>query len=133
MTQEDTTGSRQITADVTHSQLVHFTSCDPRCRGLELPEGLLLRYTLSRSLYFYLRTGIRDGKLWTRVYASDSAYDRQKTLIGEVLTPLFEPQTDMTHLSRVQELVLSWVDFVKEAPDDAVSFRNFPVDHGSTD
>jgi hypothetical protein len=131
MRPDNSTGNEQITADVTHTQLVHFTSCDPRCRGLELPEGLLLRYTLSRSLYFYLRTGIRDGKLWTRVYASDSAYDRQKTLIGDVLTPLFEPQTDIAHLSKVQTMILSWVDFVKEAPDDAVAFRNFPVDHSS--
>jgi hypothetical protein len=114
--------------EITRNHLVHFTSSDPRCRGLELPEGLLLRYTLSRALYFYLRTGIRDGKIFTRVYASDSPYDRQKTTIGDVLTPIFEPRADVTHLVKVQKLLHAWVDFVKESPDDEVAFRNFPVE-----
>jgi hypothetical protein len=114
--------------EVMRSQLVHFTSSDPRCRGLELPEGLLLRYTLSRSLYFYLRTGIRDGKIWTRVYASDSPYDRQKTTIGDVRTPIFEARADLSHLVRVQKLLYDWVEFVKESSDEEVMFRNFPVE-----
>ncbi len=114
--------------EITHNHLVHFTSSDPRCRGLELPEGLLLRYTLSKALYFYLRTGIRDGKIWTRVFASDSPYDRQKTTIGDVTTPIFEPRADVTHLVKVQKLLHAWVEFVKESPDDEVAFRNFPVE-----
>jgi len=117
----------RIQHDLAHTQLVHFTSADPRCRGLELPEGLLLRYTLSKALYFYLRTGIRDGKIWTRVYASDSAYDRQKAMIGDVLTPLFEAHADAAHLAKVATLVESWVQFVKNSADDEVSFRSFPV------
>ncbi len=89
---------------------------------------MLLRYTLSQALYFYLRTGIRDGKIWTRVFASDSPYDRQKATIGDVMTPIFDPRADLTHLTKVQRLVLSWVEFVKQAPDDEVAFRNFPVE-----
>jgi hypothetical protein len=123
----------QIQHDVTHTQLVHFTSLDPRCRGLELPEGLLLRYMLSKALYFYLRTGIRDGKMWTRVHASDSAYDREKMMIGDVLTPLFDAQADATHLAKVEKLVESWVEFVKDSADDEVSFRSFPVGGNRTE
>jgi hypothetical protein len=118
----------EIAYEVTRNHLLHFTNSDPRCRGLQLPEGVLQRYTLSRALYFYLRTGIRDGKTWTRVFASDSPYDRQKATIGDVLTPNFDPRADVTHPMKVQKLVLSWVDFVKESPDDEVAFRNFPVE-----
>ena len=92
--------------EITKNHLVHFTSSDPRCRGVELPEGLLLRYTLSSALYFYLRTGIRDGKIWTRIFASDSPYDRQKAMIGDVMTPIFEPHADLTHLKKVEDRVL---------------------------
>ena len=88
----------------------------------------MLRYTLSKALYFYLRTGLRDGKISTRVFATDTPYDRQKAPIGEVLTPMFEAQADHQHLLKVQRLVQAWVDFVKEAPDDAVTFKTFPVD-----
>ena len=45
-----------------------------------------------------------------------------------MLTPIFDPRADVTHLMKVQKLVLSWVDFVKESPDDEVAFRNFPVE-----
>ncbi|HEX5270330.1 MAG TPA: hypothetical protein VFW33_07585 [Gemmataceae bacterium] len=114
--------------EITRNHLVHFTTSDARCRGVELPEGLLLRYTLTKALYFYLRTGIRDGKIFTRVYASDSPYDRQKSPIGDVSTPIFEPRADMAHLVKVQKLLHAWVEFVKESPDDEVAFQNFPIE-----
>src|SRR5258707_719304 len=69
-------------------QIQHFQGADARCRGLQLPEGILLRYTLSSALYFYLRTAIQNGKISTRVYASDSPYDREKAHIGEITTPM---------------------------------------------
>jgi len=121
-------GEEELAYEVTRNHLLHFTNSDPRCRGLQLPEGVLLRYTLSQALYFYLRTGIRDGKIWTRVFASDSPYDRQKATIGDVMTPIFDPRADLAHLTKVQRLVLAWVDFVKQSPDDEVAFRNFPVE-----
>src|SRR5258706_16349566 len=76
-------------------QIEHFQHADARCRGLRLPEGVLLRYTMSTALYFYLRTGIQDGKITTQIYASDSPYDREKAIIGEVMTAMFEPQADL--------------------------------------
>jgi hypothetical protein len=126
--QDTSSGEDRIVSEVTRNQLQHFTKSDPRCRALQLPEGLMLRYTLSRALYFYLRTGVRDGKIATRVYASDSPYERQKTSIGEVLTPMFEPHADQTHLKKVERLLYAWVDFVKEAQDDEVSFKSFPLE-----
>jgi hypothetical protein len=118
----------RVLIEVTKHQLEHFTQSDPRCRGMQLPEGLLLRYTLSRALYFYLRTGVRDGKICTRIFASDSPYDRQKSFIGELLTPMFELRADHTHLRKVEKLLYDWVDFVKEQQDDEVSFKPFHVD-----
>jgi hypothetical protein len=83
-----------ILHETNRMQVEHFRDADPRCRAMQLPEGVLLRYMLSRSLCFYLRSGVRDGNITTRVFASDSPYDRQKTDIGEVRTPMFAPQAD---------------------------------------
>jgi hypothetical protein len=108
----------------THAE--HFEQADPRCRSLQLPEGVLLRYTALGSLYFYLRSGVDDGKIVTAVHASDSPYERQKGLIGEVRTPMFEPHADASHLGKVERLVRAWVDFVGE-PDPADAFLSFPL------
>ena len=123
--------TRPVNADraltpVTRIQAEHFENADPRCRSLELPEGLLLRYTALGSLYFYLRSGVNDGKLVTSVYASDSPYERQKALIGDVGTPMFEPDADRNHLRKVEKLFRTWVEFVKE-PDPAGDFISFPL------
>jgi len=109
-------------------QLKHFTACDPRCRGVQLPEGILLRYTLSHSLYFYLRSTVKDGNIVTRLFASDSPYDWQKTCIGEVRTPMLEPQAESRHLKRVQCQLASWVDFVRDEREPGESFRAFAAE-----
>ena len=113
--------------DITRHQMQHFQDADPRCRALQLPEGLMLRYTLSQALYFYLRTGVAEGKLRTRVYASDSPYDRTKTEIGEVTTPMFEPQADPAHLGKLERLLRGWVEFVRDGPDPDAPFTSFAV------
>ncbi len=118
----------RVVVRINRTQLQHFIDADPRCRGLELPEGLMLRYTLTHSLYFYLRTGTNDGNITTRVYASDSPYDRQKSNIGEVKTPMFESWADAHHLNKVERLLYAWVDFVKDEADAAEDFRSFEVD-----
>lgn len=109
------------------SQVQHFRDADPRCRAMQLPEGVLLRYTLSQSLYFYLRSGVNDGHITTRVFASDSPYDRKKADIGEVRTPMFAPQADETHLHKLEQLLRSWIDFVKDAQDVEQDFRSFEL------
>src|SRR5215212_3879761 len=95
---------------VTRAQREHFESAESRCQSLELPEGLLLRCAAARSLYFYLRSGVHDGSI-TAVYASDCPYDRQKALIGEVATPMFEEKADLNHLRKAEALVRSWAEF----------------------
>jgi hypothetical protein len=116
-----------LVTEFTQSQLQHFREADPRCRALQLPEGIMLRYTLSEALYFYLRSGVRDGKIVTRVFASDSPYDRLKTGIGQVLTPMFEAGADLNHFHKLERLLHAWVDFVHQDPDSHSNFRSFEV------
>jgi hypothetical protein len=118
----------QVLVEVNRYQLEHFTGGDPRCRGLELPEGLMLRYALSRSLYFYLRTAVKEGKVTTRIFASDTPYERQKSPVGEVSTPMFEPRADATHLDKVERLLYAWVDFVQEDGDAGTDFTTFETE-----
>ncbi len=115
----------KVISGMNRTQLERFTGADPRCRGLELPEGLMLRYNLSRSLFFYLKTGVKDGKIITQVFASDSPYERQKTLVGEVITPMFAPHADATQLDRVEEMLYAWVEFVKDEADSGRDFSTF--------
>ncbi len=115
----------KVVADLNRTQLERFTGADPRCRGLELPEGLMLRYNLSRSLFFYLKTGVKDGKIITQIFASDSPYDREKTLVGEVSTPMFAPRADAVQLDRVETMLYAWVDFVKDEADPGRDFSTF--------
>ena len=122
-----TSDDDQVIADLNRTQLERFTGGDPRCRGLELPEGLMLRYNLSASLFFYLKTGVKDGKIVTLIFASDSPYERQKTLVGDVSTPMFAPQADAMHLDRVEKMLYSWVDFIKDDADKNRDFTTFEM------
>jgi hypothetical protein len=117
----------RVVASMNRTQIERFTTADPRCRALELPEGLMLRYNLSQSLYFYLKTGVKDGKIVTNVFASDSPYDRQKTLVGEITTPMFAAQADASHLDRVEEMLYAWVNFVKNEVDSGRDFSTFQM------
>jgi hypothetical protein len=117
----------QVVVEVIGHQLQHFRSLEPPCRGIELPDGIILRYTASRSLYFYLRTRVEDGKIKTQVFASDSPYDRQKACIGSVITPMFEHCSDHAHLERLEGLIRDWVEFVVEAPDSGRDFHSFKI------
>jgi hypothetical protein len=120
-------GADQLVVEAIGTQLAYFQNITPPCRGLELPDGILLRSTRSASLYFYLRTGVENGKIKTQVFASDSPYDRQKAGIGAVVTPMFEPGADYDHLEKLEGLVRDWVDFVQDEPDPTRDFRSFQV------
>jgi hypothetical protein len=61
------------------------------------------------------------------VFASDSPYDRQKTGIGSVVSPMFEPDADYNHLMRLERLIRDWVEFVQEEPDSTRDFESFRV------
>ncbi len=88
----------------------------------------MLRYVPFQSLYFYLRSSVRDGRIVTRVFATDSPYDRQKTGIGEVTTAMFESRADFVHFNKLEQLLHSWVDFVAEKPEAADGFQSFQMD-----
>ena len=60
-------GADRLVVEVIGSQLTYFKNIDPPCRGLELPDGILLRSTRSASLYFYLRTGVDNGRIKTHM------------------------------------------------------------------
>jgi hypothetical protein len=121
-------GADKLVVEAVGRQLAYFKKISPPCRGLELPDGILLRSTRSASLYFYLRTGVDDGKIKTHVFASDSPYDRQKTGIGSVVTPMFEPGADLNHLIQLEKLIRDWVDFVQDEPDSTRDFQSFRID-----
>jgi hypothetical protein len=123
----DVSDDEKIVAGMTRTQMARFTGNDPRCRGLELPEGLLLRYNLSQSLYFFLKTGVKDGNIVTQVFATDTPYDRQKALVGCVTTPMFTPQADACHLDRVESMLYSWVEFVKDEAEAGRDFSTFAM------
>jgi hypothetical protein len=128
MTDNGTTNADdRIVVEVIGNQLQHFQKINPPCRGLELPDGILLRHTQSRALFFYLRTTVDNGKIKTQIFASDSPYDRQKAGIGSVVTPMFEAQADYQHLEKLERLIREWVDFVQEAPGGATDFQTFKV------
>jgi hypothetical protein len=117
-----------IVTEVIHSQLEHFRKSQPPCRGMQLPDGVLLRHTLSRSLYYYLRTAVENGRIKTHVFASDSPYELQKASIGVVSTGMFEPRADHVHLEKLEDLIREWAAFVREAPDAAQDFQSFRID-----
>src|SRR5215216_4336110 len=100
-----------IARHATHTQVEHFRTLQPRCRVMQLPEGLMIRYTLADALYFYLRTGTADGRIVTAIYATDSPYDPKKSSIGEVRTPRFEAHAEANHLRRIEAMLTTCVDF----------------------
>jgi hypothetical protein len=118
-------GERELVGEVIQAQLVHFRNSDPPCRGVELPDGVLLRHTQSAALYFYLKTVVENAAFRTHVFASDSPYDRQKAGIGMVSTPMFERGAEYVHLEKVEVLIRGWVDFVKRDPAAEKDFQSF--------
>lgn len=124
---EGNSDSEQQVVELIGHQLEHFRNIDPPCRGMGLPDGILLRHTLSRALYFYLRTRVEEGKIKTQVFASDSPYDRQKATIGSVTTPMFEERSDGAHMEKLEDLIRQWVEFVQEDLVGGPDFQSFQV------
>jgi len=124
-----------IIVESSRAQLEYFTQADSRCRGVQLPEGVMLRYVSAKSLFFYLRTGLQDGKIVTHVYATDSPYDMQKSCIGAVSTALFDigtqrfdPFADQTQVRKLENFLNAWVDFIGESTDETERFSSFQLD-----
>ncbi|HEX8204304.1 MAG TPA: hypothetical protein VF590_27750 [Isosphaeraceae bacterium] len=116
---------------VNRTQAEHFTHPDSNCRVLRMPDGVLLRYTLHHSQYFFLTSENADGYVVTRIFASDTAYDRQKIKIGEVRTPMFDhPETEPNHLQQVEVLLRTWIEFIAEDIDSDQEFKTFGLKSG---
>jgi hypothetical protein len=123
-----TAGDDPLVVEIISHQLQHFTGAETGCRGLQLPEGLMLHYAPCRSLYFFLRTWVEGGKIKSCIHATDNPYDRHKAVIGEVSTPLFDANADARHLDRIERLLNAWVDFVRDDADlDGPAFRSFTM------
>ena len=122
---EKADGTGEMVGEVISAQLEHFRNSDPPCRGVQLPDGILLRHTQSATLYFYLKTVVENGSIRTQVFATDSPYDRQKAAIGIVGTPMFELRADQAHLEKIEDLIRDWVDFVRRDPDSERDFQSF--------
>ena len=117
----------EVVERTTQQHIRYFEETDSRCRGMQLPDGLMLRFNLAGTLYFYLRTGVGDGKITSRVFASDSPYEREKAFIGAVATPMFAELADYEHLRKVEKLVRSWVEFVTSSADPERPFSTFEM------
>ncbi len=118
----------QLVSKMSNNQLAHFTGADRRCKGVEMPQGVMLRYNAAESMFFFLETTVIQGKIRTNVYASDSPYDKKKSFIGEVNTAMFEEDADMVHLQKVEKSVRDWVQFVSVATDEDQPFSSFSMD-----
>jgi hypothetical protein len=118
----------QLVSKIGNNQLQHFTGADRRCQGVELPQGVMLRYNAAESMFFFLETTVDKGKIKTNVYASDSPYDKKKSFIGEVNTAMFEEDADMVHLTKVEKSVRDWVQFVSVSTDEDQPFSSFSMD-----
>jgi hypothetical protein len=109
------TEAEERVANAIGQQLEHFRKMAPPCRGMELPDGIILRPTPSRSLYFYLRTWVEGGNIKTQVFASDSPYDRQKANIGAAIMPATNKNQLYVYLYNINELIQGWIEFVRSA------------------
>ena len=121
----------QLANKVGHNQLQHFTEKDTRCQGVELPQGVMLRYNTANSMYFFLETSVDKGKIKTNVYASDTPYDKKKSFIGDVTTPMFEDNADAVHLEKVEKAVRDWISFVTVDTDSDNPFSSFSMGKSS--
>lgn len=109
------------------NQLTHFT--ERKCQGVELPEGVLLRYTQGDNpMYFFLRTSCIGGKIITNIFASDNPYEKEKSAIGELKTAMFEEDADVLHLEKVEKAVRDWIVFVSPSGDSDEPFASFSMD-----
>jgi len=124
---ENRANEDSIVFEFTQNQLLHFRNADPRCRALQLPEGIMLRYRCNDECQG--SSGVMT--LTTRVFDSDSPYDRHWTGIGEVSTPMFEPKADFRHFEKLKRLLHSWIKFVAVKPDSDVDFQSFTMDDRS--
>lgn len=120
---------------VTQNQLAQFADKRDKCAGIQLPKGVMLRYNLAESLYFYLESGVDGGKIRTCVYASSSPYEKtNRVMVGEIATPIFDEETaedcNVVHSRKVESAVNDWIDFVSDdvEADESAPFTSYTLE-----
>lgn len=99
-------------ANAIGQQLEHFRNMSPRCRGVELPDGIILCPAPTQSLYFYLRTRAEGDEIMTQVFASDSPYDRQKAAIGSAFMSRTDYKSSL-FINSINNLMNDWIEFIR--------------------
>lgn len=105
-------------------QLQHFTSIEPKCKGVELAEGILLRYRSEKPLFFFLRSFVEGEEIVTRIFSSDSAFDKEKTFVRELRTTNRERCADVVHLEQIERTLRDFVIFVADLADGEEPFMS---------
>ncbi|QGJ69782.1 Hypothetical protein PBC10988_14690 [Planctomycetales bacterium 10988] len=121
-------------------QLAHFSEASKeKVQGIQLPKGVMLRYNLAESLYFYLETAVDGGGIVTKVYASNSPYEKDnRVMVGEMRTPIFDEKTgedsNVVHSRKVEQAVNDWISFVDDQAevDEDQPFTSFAIDAGDS-
>ena len=81
----------EVINKVSENQLAHFDESE-KVAAVQLPKGVMLRYNLAESLYFYLETLVDGGKIITRVYAANNPYDKDKRVMVTTFARLVRRQ-----------------------------------------
>jgi len=132
----ETETEEEVIERVSKKNLAQFTQDHDKCQGIQLPKGVMLRYNLAESLFFYLETMVDGGKIRTSVFASSTPYAKEnRVLVGEIATPIFDPgnmeqDSNALHSGKVEQAVTDWVAFVSPVTevDESRPFTSFAVE-----
>lgn len=64
-------------------------------------------------VYFFIDTIVDGGSIKTQIHASDTPYEKQKSLVGEIATPVSGSDADSTHLSKIEDAINAWLETSK--------------------
>jgi hypothetical protein len=121
------TPEEKAASQASREQLTHLTSIEPQCHGVEVAEGILLRYLGEEPLYFFLKTSIVLGEIVTRIYSSDTPFEREQEFIRELRSPAGNPGADQAHLAKIEQVLHDYVIFVGDADEGSDPFTPTPT------
>jgi hypothetical protein len=122
--EQGVTPEEKAASQSSREQLSHLTSIEPHCHGVEVAEGILLRYLGEVPLYFFLRTSVVHGEIVTRIYSSDTPFEREQEFIRELRSPAGDPGADKAHLARIEQVLHDYVIFVGDADEGSDPFHS---------
>lgn len=118
------TPEEKAAAQASRQHLSHLTSIEPHCHGVEVAEGILLRYLGEVPLYFFLKTSLVLGEIVTRIYSSDTPFEREQEFVRELRSPSGDPGADKAHLAKIEQVLHDYVIFVGDADEDSDPFHS---------